>query len=237
VRPNYHSDGDTRPTYRGTAYAVVRRTGVAWAGLALYAGFALWSCATAPHYPLLACRAFHCVALYYNVVLSDGLHNLDKHMGAAAYAQPGTVAVEQKLHARDWRAALAVPASYHMMLIFGVMDPARLVATDGYLLGANLLACAIMCVRTTPARITPARELFLSFVATFGIQMLILLVAFYREREYHGAWLPLWGVYAVGLLAKAVEKPDNMTFGHHEVLHASCLAGHAIGLVVDAMTT
>ena len=75
------------------------------------------------------------------------------------------------------------------------------------------------------------------FVATFALQMLLLLAAFYRERDARPYWLYLWGVYAVGLAAKAVERPDNAIFGHHEVLHASCIVGHALGLLIDATTT
>ena len=43
ARPKYYSDGDTRPVYRGAAYAAVRQTGIAWAALAAYGAFALWS--------------------------------------------------------------------------------------------------------------------------------------------------------------------------------------------------
>ena len=67
--------------------------------------------------------------------------------------------------------------------------------------------------------------------------VVILLAAFYRESSHHPTWLPLWFIYAVGLLAKAAEFPTNNTFGHHEVLHASCIVGHWAGLLNDMLTT
>lgn len=222
--------------YRGALYGWLRRTGVAWLGLGAYTGFTV---VDAPRSgALLAlCRIFHVCALSFNVVLSDDLHNLDLQLGPTRYVAEWAKGLEQRLHAHDWRAALTVPASYHLLLVLGIMAPDRVAFDDKVLLGLNLGAYALMCVRISPSRITPKRELFLSFVATFGAQMLLLLLAFYRERAHHPLWLPLWGVYAVGLLAKAVEFPTNDVFGHHEVLHASCVAGHALGLLVDATTT
>ena len=58
--------------------------------------------------------------LVLNVALSDGLHNLDRHLGSAYVRKADVIVREQTLHARDWRAALAVPASYHVLLIFGI---------------------------------------------------------------------------------------------------------------------
>ena len=58
-----------------------------------------------------------------------------------------------------------------------------------------------------------------------------------REKPYHPRWLPLWGVYALGLVAKGLEKPNNDVFGHHEILHASVIIGNTIGLAIDALTT
>ena len=57
-----------------------------------------------------------------------------------------------------------------------------------------------------------------------------------RRRAEHPGWLPLWGVYACGLVAKAWV-PNNDVFGHHEILHLSVIVGNAIGLVIDVMTT
>ena len=109
--------------------------------------------------------------------------------------------------------------------------------TDLLLLLINLGTFVCMYLRITPARITPAREIFLSYVITFGVQMVLLLSAFYKQRETHGTWLPLWGVYALGLVAKGLEKPNNDVFGHHEILHASVIIGNTIGLAIDALTT
>ena len=235
-RPLYFSDGDTRPTYRGALYSWIRRTGLAWFVLGTYTGFTFVDVLHTP--PLLVlCRLFHACAMVFNVVLSDDLHNLDQHLGRDRYVAQHAKLLEQRLHAHDWRAALTVPASYHLLLVLGIMEPARVFFEDKALLGVNLALYALMCMRITPERITPRRELFLSFVATFGVQMLLLLAAFYRERDHHPLWLPLWGVYAVGLLAKALELPTNDVFGHHEVLHTSCIIGHALGLLIDATTT
>ena len=236
ARPKYFSDGDTRPVYRGTFYAVIRDTGLAAALLSVYFCFAIWDCAQARNLPRLLCRLAHLVSLRLNVVLSDDLHNLDKHMGPA-YRKPSTTAVEQKLHAKDWRAAIAVPATYHMLLIFGITQYDRIQTADVALLATNLLAFLVMCWRIAPERITPKRELFLSFVCTFGAQMVLLLLAFYRARSHHPTWFPLWFIYAFGLIAKGLEFPTNDTFGHHEVLHASCIMGHAAGLLNDVLTT
>lgn len=170
ARPLYFSDGDSRPAWRGTFYAIVRESGAAYAVLASYVLFSLWSFGTRSHVPLLLCRLAHALSILLNVVLSDDLHNLDKHLGPIAYFKPTTKALEQRLHAQDWCAALAVPATYHILLLFGIVDAARVEPADGWLLVANLTACLAMCWRTTPERITPKRELFLSFVATFGIQ-------------------------------------------------------------------
>ena len=235
-RPNYFSDDDTRPTYRGSAYAWVRRTGVAWAVLTAYSVYALIHARDNWRPALLACRAVHVAVLLLNVVLSDSLHNLDLRLGRA-YRQPSTVALEQRIHAYDWVAALAIPASYHVLFILGVMDFAMVEREDALLLVANLAALAVMCARISPARITPRRELFLAYVATFGVQMVLLLAAFYRRRAEHPGWLPLWGVYACGLVAKGLEVPNNDVFGHHEILHLSVIVGNAIGLVIDVMTT
>ena len=237
ARPLYFSDGDTRPVYRGTWYSVIRRTGLAWLVLCVYGLVAARHFYLSQLVPLLLCRVVHIVALTYNVILSDDLHNLDKKLGTKGYQKPGVTRIEQALHARDWMAALAVPASYHLMLIFGIVDPLRVERTDALLLGANLLACLCMCSQIKPSRITPQRPLFLGFVGTFAVQMALLLAAFYRERAHHGAWLPLWLVYALGLIAKGLEFPSSDVFGHHEVLHASCIAGHFGGLLVDMFTT
>lgn len=222
--------------YRGALYGWLRQSGVAWVGLEAYTGFTL---VNAPRSGalLVLCRLFHAAALGFNVVLSDDLHNLDLHLGPTRYVAEKAKALEQRLHAQDWCAALTVPASYHLLLVLGIMDAERVTVEDKWLLGLNLGAYALMCTRIAPERITPKRELFLSFVATFGAQMVLLLLAFYRERHHHWLWLPLWGVYAIGLLAKAFETPTNDVFGHHEVLHASCVAGHALGLLVDVATT
>jgi len=239
-RPNYFSDDDTRPHCRGAWYAFVRETCLAWLVLAAYAGFALWKAykdAKGKKWPLQACRLVHSVALALNVLLSDKLHNNDRHLGKDYVKKPDVVEREQKLHAYDWCAALSVPASYHVLLIFGIMNPKRVGTTDYALLAANLALCALMWMRIRPSRITPKRELFLSFVLTFAAQMGVLLAAFYRERPHHPLWLPLWGVYALGLVAKALEFPNNNYFGHHEVLHASCILGHALGMLVDVKTS
>ena len=240
ARPKYFSDGDTRPTYRGFSYAFIRNTGLAWAVLLAYATFAAWSSLVGsghkPRMRLLACRALHVVAMYFNTVLSDGLHNLDHHLGSK-YDAPSTMAVEQRLHALDWRAALCVPASYHVLLVCGIMEAERVDLTDQLLLGANLFVFLLMCVRIAPERITPKRELFLSFVLTFGAQMVLLLIAMWRERPYHPWWVPLWGVYAFGLVLKALEWPDSEVFGHHEVLHGATILGNGLGLLVDALST
>jgi len=238
-RPKYFSDGDTRPTYRGSLYGFIRRTGLAWAALLGYGTFAVWSYlrgGSPRDARLLACRACHVGAMYLNTVLSDGLHNLDRRLGAA-YDAPSTLEVEQRLHANDWRAALCVPASYHLLLVCGIMAPHRVALADAALLGANVALFGLMCVRISPERITPRRELFLSFVLTFGGQMALLLAAMWREAPHHPWWLALWGVYAIGLLLKALEWPDSAVFGHHEVLHATTIAGNGLGLLVDALTT
>lgn len=201
--------------------------------LGAYAGYALFDARPL----LIICRLAHACTIASNVVLSDDLHNLDLHLGRSRYVPEHAKALEQRLHATDWCAALTLPASYHLLLVLGIMAPERVAATDVYLLIANLAAYAIMCLRITPARITPQRPLFDSFVATFGLQMVLLLGAFYRERAHHALWLPLWGVYAVGLIAKALEVPTNDTFGHHEVLHASCVVGEGLGLLIDVATT
>lgn len=218
-RPKYFSDGDTRPVYRGAMYAFIRRSGLAWAVLCTYGMFAVWD-ATAlqsAHFwrwDLLACRLLHVIALYFNVVLSDDLHNLDQRLGTV-YDAPSTLKIEQQLHAQDWRAALAVPASYHVLLLFGIMEPSRtemvrrdrrsdlyllpptvccVVQSDWLLLGVHLATCVLMCIRISPRRITPRRELFLSFVLTFVVQMVLLLVVFWRERPHHPWWLPVWAM-------------------------------------------
>ena len=126
ARPLYHSDGDTRPVYRGTSYAVVRESGLAWAVLLLYACYAVWHYVNASNnIPLLFCRCVHIVVIVLNVVFSDDLHNHDKHVGAS-YSQKQKAAeittAEQQLHATDWRAALGIPASYHLLLIVGIQN-------------------------------------------------------------------------------------------------------------------
>ena len=219
-------------------YAWIRRTGVAWFVLGTYVGYSLIDALDTARSPLLIlCRLLHASALSMNVVLSDDLHNLDIILGPDRYVAQHAKALEQRLHASDWRAALGVPASYHLLLVLGIMSSERVEADDKALLCTNLAIFGIMCYRIAPSRITPKRELFLSFVATFGAQMLLLLAAFYRERHHHGMWLYLWSVYAVGLLAKAFEFPTNMTCGHHEVLHASCIVGHFLGLLTDVFTS
>ena len=239
ARPLYHSDGDTRPLFRGASYAFIRRTGIAWVTLTLYAAFAIWSWLTAKSsVVLLCCRAWHVTTLVLNVVYSDDLHNLDLKLGPTKYKRADTVrSQEQLIHARDWRAALGVPASYHILLIFGIVDLASIQLLDATLLAINISACGLMFWVIRPARITPARELFLAYVVTFVLQMGLLLAAFWRAREEHGAWLPLWFVYAVGLVFKGVEWPDSMVFGHHEVLHACTIIGHVIGILIDVSTT
>ena len=215
-RPQYFSDDDTRPYCRGAWYWAIRKTGIAWLVLGAYACFALWDARNGR--PLLQlCRLLHTVALVLNVLLSDGLHNLDRHLGSAYLCDPDVSMRERVLHARDWRAALAVPASYNVLLVFGIMDWQRVGTEELALLGANLAAYALMYVRISAERISPKRELFLSFVLTFATQMVILLVAFYRQRDHHKFWFPLWFVYAIGLVAKALEFPDSKYFGHHEV--------------------
>lgn len=205
----------------------------------MYACYAVWHTADAgpESRSLLICRLLHVLVLTANVILSDELHNLDLKVGASAYKTAAAPLYERALHAHDWRAALAVPASYHVLLVGGIMEPHRIAREDVQLLVLNLCACATMFWRITPDRITPKRELFLSFVATFAGQMVLLLVAFWRERDHHPWWLPLWGVYAFGLAAKGVEWPTSDVLGHHEVLHGSCMVGHALGLLVDASTT
>ncbi|KAL1523819.1 hypothetical protein AB1Y20_018741 [Prymnesium parvum] len=240
-RPKYFSDGDTRPVYRGAMYAFIRRSGLAWAVLCTYGMFAVWD-ATAlqsAHFwrwDLLACRLLHVIALYFNVVLSDDLHNLDQRLGTV-YDAPSTLKIEQQLHAQDWRAALAVPASYHVLLLFGIMEPSRTEMSDWLLLGVHLASCVLMCIRISPRRITPRRELFLSFVLTFVVQMVLLLVVFWRERAHHPWWLPVWAMYGSGLIAKGLERPDSETFGHHEVMHATTIIGHIAGIAVDVLTS
>ena len=221
-----------------THTGVLRSSGLAWFTLAVYCGFAIGEAVShrTLRPVLLVCRLLHAVAIGLNVALSDDLHNLDITLGSR-YVRATAAALEQRLHAMDWRAALCVPASYHLLLLLGIMEAERVGAVDKALLLLNLSIFGLMCLRITPSRITPKRELFLSFVATFGGQMVLLLVAFWRERAHHPFWLPLWGVYAIGLLAKAVELPTNDTFGHHEVLHASCILGHALGMIIDATTT
>lgn len=129
ARPKYFSDGDSRPLYRGKAYALLRSSGVGWLALCLYLAHALASLASArPHgvgAALFVCRCLLSAALCWNTVLSDDLHNLDIHMGRA-YDAPSTLPIEQRLHAHDWRAALAVPASYHLLLVLGVIDELRI---------------------------------------------------------------------------------------------------------------
>ena len=220
-------------------YAWIRRTGLAWFVLGTYTGYSIIDALDTERRPplLILCRLMHACALSLNVVLSDDLHNLDVFLGPERYVAQHAKGLEQRLHASDWRAALCVPASYHLLLVLGIMTPDRVVLEDKALLMANLALFGLMCYRIAPQRITPQRGLFLSFVATFGAQMLLLLAAFYRERHHHPMWLYLWGVYAVGLLAKAVEFPTNMTFGHHEVLHASCIVGHFLGLLTDVLTS
>ena len=238
-RPPYFSDADSRPHCRGAWYAAIRETGAAWLVLGAYALSAGVSLVRSGgvRWPLQLCRLVHTALLVLNVVLSDGLHNLDRHLGAEYVRKASVVEREKTLHARDWRAALGVPASYHVLLIFGIMDPVRVASPDVGLLALNLGCCLLMCMRIHPSLITPERPLFLSFVLTFAAQMVLLLVAFWREREHHALWLPLWCVYAVGLVAKALEWPDSKYFGHHEMLHASCIIGHFAGLVIDLQTT
>lgn len=242
-RPDYHSDADSRPVWRGTFYAIVRRTGVAWAVLFAYTCYAVWDVVSDVSSPggvrrdLAVCRLLHVLCLAANVILSDDLHNLDEKLGAKAYAAESTPAFERLLHAHDWRGALGVPASYHVLLVCGIIEPSRVSRVDVQLLAANLSLCALMCFRIAPARITPRRELFLSFVATFAAQMVLLLVAFWRERAHHPWWPPLWCVYALGLVAKGLEWPTSDVLGHHELLHGSTILGHALGLLIDATTT
>ncbi|KAL3908303.1 MAG: hypothetical protein SGPRY_009852 [Prymnesium sp.] len=197
ARPKYFSDGDSRPLYRGKAYALLRTSGVGWLALCLYLAHALASLASTRldggGAALFVCRCLLSAALCWNTVLSDDLHNLDIHMGRA-YDAPSTLPIEQRLHAHDWRAALAVPASYHLLLVLGVIDAHRIETLDWLLLLGNLAVCAVMWLRISPSRITPRRELFLSFVGTFVVQMLLLLLAFCRERAHHGWWLPVWGM-------------------------------------------
>ena len=47
-------------------------------------------------------------------MLTDNLHNLDLQLGAA-YGGKEVAWRERCIHARDWRAALAVPASFHLL--------------------------------------------------------------------------------------------------------------------------
>jgi len=209
---------------------------VAWIILGLYVGYATLVASPTTNPLLLFCRFIHAVTLALNVVLSDDLHNLDRDM-AGQYTAVRAMTLEQTLHAHDWRAALSLPASYHLLLVLGIMDPGRVELADKALLCTNLALYSLMCYRIAPRRMTPARELFLSFVATFGVQMGLLLAAFWREREHHPLWPYLWLVYAVGLVAKGLECPTSDTFGHHEVLHAAVIVGNALGLLVDTATT
>ena len=120
-----------RPVYRGTFYAVIRRTGMAWLVLCVYGLVAARHFYLTQHALLLLCRAAHIVALTYNVILSDELHNLDKKLGAKGYQKPGVTLVEQTLHARDWMAALAVPASYHVHIPAGLQPAGTRHAAEG----------------------------------------------------------------------------------------------------------
>ena len=216
---------------------------MAWIVIGAYVAFALWHSVTLGRAwrPLqLTCRMAHAAILTMNCILSDKLHNLDLHLGAEYRKRAhvrSTTELEQRIHAQDWGVALSVPASYHLMLILGIMPSERVATTDVALLTANLVAFGLMVWRIAPARITPKRELFLAFVLTFAAQMVLLLAAFWRERLHHPWWLAVWGVYALGLVFKGLEWPESPSFGHHEILHASCIIGHAAGLIVDAATS
>ena len=148
-------------------YNWVRRTRLAWFVLGAYAGFSAVS-AFRDARPLLAlCRLFHVVTLSLNVILSDDLHNLDLYLGKR-YVREEAQALEQQLHAHDWRAALTVPASYHLLLLLGIMDSDRVQANDKLMLVMNLGLYGLMCYRIAPERIAPPNEATAANTASRG---------------------------------------------------------------------
>ena len=168
-------------------------------------------------------------------MLTDNLHNLDLQLGAA-YGGKEVAWRERCIHANDWRAALAVPASMHLLFfVTTAVGPLSLntSSTNVQLLAVQIAALGAMCWRITPKLMTPKRPLYLSFLLTFVVQMGMLLVAFWRGRERHPLWLACWGVYAIGMIAKAAERPKSEVFGFHEVLHACTVLGHACSLLTD----
>ena len=247
TRPIYYSDGDTRPTYRGSSYRFVRRTGLSTAVLACYLGFALrrafdyYSGAAAGRPFALLCRVAHAYLLHLNVVWSDDLHNYDLDLGRAAYTRASSAARvrahEQWLHAVDWAVAITLPISYHVLYFAVIRDPAHLVPSDYGLAAAHLLVWGSMCYRITPALITPKRPLFGWYAATFCAQIVVLLLAFRAEFAHHPWWIALWVIYAGGLLFKGIEWPDWPSFGQHEMMHLAVIIGNLVGLVIDVTTS
>ena len=90
-----------------------------------------------------------------------------------------------------------------------------------------------------PTHLLPLRVVRRLLLRRFRSLRLAPLARPYRPLAIRGLpwWLPLWGVYALGLIAKGLELPNSEVFGHHEVLHASCIIGHALGMAIDVMTT
>ena len=94
-----------------------------------------------------------------------------------------------------------------------------------------------------PARATRAhiKALFDHFVATFAVQMVLMLAVFGNYGQLTRAkgpvsfgWLALWCVYLLGLLAKATERPRaDERWSFHEVLHGFILLGNALGMALD----
>ncbi len=240
-RPIYYSDADTRPTYRGTSYRLIRSSGVASSVLVCYLGFVARTAAIAggalpDRLFALITRAFHAGILHWNVVLSDDLHNLDLDLGDAytlRKSAPAVAARERTLHALDWRVAITLPFSYNLLHLSVCRGVHRIDGADVALFVPHALLYAAMNGLISAERITPKRELFGWYAGTFVAQLALLLVVFMREFERRPLWMGVWPIYAAGLVLKGVEWPSSEHFGHHEMMHAAIILGNLAGLVVD----
>jgi len=155
-------------------------------------------------------------------------------------------AVEGAVQLIDWMAAAGVPFVYHVVLYIGRLSASQRTDLDAALFAINVAAYAALAARCwpcAPARATRARikSLFLHFVLTFAVQMLMVAFAFGRYTSLTitkglvaWGWPALWLIYLVGLIAKGTERPRcDARYGYHEVLHLTTLLGNLFGLVLD----
>lgn len=71
------------------------------------------------------------------------------------------------------------------------------------------------------------------FQVAIALQLGLLLLAALCVRSL--TFAGLWGIYVAGLLCKVAKRPNFLQHGwsYHEFMHATVLAGHAAGMVLD----